>query len=95
MNLYAYKRLLVLLTIKQKKNFKNIRPHCFFGLGVKISFFHLKIIIFIFRLSNHFFCILHPKIHIHMQFHVINSLRTAVIDEKRLMPKLPKKIVRA
>ena len=95
MILYAYKRLLVLLTIKQKKIFKNIRPHCFFGLGVKISFFHLKIIIFIFRLSNHYFCILHPEIHIHMQFHVINSLRTAVIDEKILMPKLPKKIVRA
>ena len=94
MNLYAYKRLLVLLTIKQKKKFKNIQPHWFFGLRVKISFFRLKITIFIFGLSNHYFCILHPKIHIHMQFHVINFVRTAVIDEKRLMPKLPNKSVR-
>ena len=29
-----------------------------------------------------------------MQFHVINFVRTAVIDEKRLMPKLPNKFVR-
>ena len=27
-----------------------------------------------------------------MQFHVINFVRTAVINEKMLMPKLPKKL---
>ena len=93
MNLYAYKRLLVLLTIKQKK-IKNIQPHWFFGLRVKISFFRLKITIFIFCLSNHYFWILRPKIHIHMQFHVINFVRTDVINEKRLIRNCPKKIVR-
>ena len=92
MNLYTYKRLLVLLTNKPK-NIRNIWPKWFFELRV-IFFFRLKITIFIFGLSNHYFYILHPKIHIHMHFHVINFVRTAVIDEKRLMPKLPNKFVR-
>ena len=81
-NLYAIERLLLALAIKQKQIFKNIRPHWFFGLGAKITFFSIKPVIFIFGLFNYYFWVPCPKIHIGMYFHKSNIISTNVIKEK-------------
>ena len=95
MNLYANERLLLVLAIKQKRFLKNIWPHWFFGLGAKISILALNFVILIFGLSNHYFCIPCPKIHIGMYFHNSNIIRTIVIKEKWLMLECQIKNLRA
>ena len=85
MNLYTSERWLLVLAIKQKKVLKNIRPHWFFLIFIKISILSLKFEIKIFGLSNHYFWIPCPKIHIGMYFHDYNIIRTNIIKENMLM----------